>query len=31
MCELIATFLVSVAADIVSYYVRKWLDRNDRQ
>lgn len=31
MLELIITFFVSVAAGIVSYYICKWLDRNDRQ
>lgn len=31
MCEIIITFLVSVMAGIVSYFICKWLDRNDRQ
>ena len=31
MHETLITFFVSVTADIVSYYIRKWLNRNDRQ
>ena len=28
MLELLTTFLVSVLAGVVSYYIRKWLDRD---
>jgi hypothetical protein len=28
MTELVTTFLVSVLAGIVSYYICKWLDRD---
>ncbi len=31
MLELIITFFVSVVAGVASYYICKWLDRNDRQ
>lgn len=31
MSELIMTFFVSVAAGVVSYYICKWLDKNNRQ
>lgn len=27
MADIILTFTVSVAASIVAYYIRKWLDR----
>jgi hypothetical protein len=26
--RIIATFITAVAADVVSYFVRKWLDRD---
>lgn len=28
--ELIISFVISVIASIVAYYICKWLDRNDR-
>jgi hypothetical protein len=28
MTELVTTFLVSVLAGVVSYYICKWLDRD---
>ena len=28
--QLLTTFLVSVAAGIISYYICKWLDGHDR-
>lgn len=28
MCDLIITFLIAVGANVVSYYISKWLDRN---
>ena len=31
MTDFIIAFLVSVTANVVSYFVCKWLDRNDRQ
>ena len=31
MCEIGTTFFVSVMANVVSYYICKWLDSNDRQ
>ena len=31
MLEIVITFLISVMAGIVSYYICKWLDRNNRQ
>ena len=31
MQEILATFFVSVVAGVVSFYICKWLDRNDRQ
>ena len=31
MVEIITTFIVSVLAGIVSYYICKWLDRKKRQ
>lgn len=31
MIEFIITFFVSVVANFASYFICKWLDRNDRQ
>ena len=31
MHETLITFFVSVMESIVSYFICKWLDRNDRQ
>ena len=31
MTDFIIAFLVSVTANVVSYFVCKWLDKNDRQ
>ncbi len=28
--DYILRFLVSVMASVASYYIRKWLDRNDK-
>lgn len=28
MEDVIALLLVSVAADVISYYIRKWLDKD---
>ena len=30
MGDIILTFLVSVVAGVVSYYICKWLDRDNR-